>query len=317
MTPAAFYSPTRIATFVVALTLLLTVALIPTRPAERVPGVGQPAETDVLATIDVTVVDEEATETAREEAADGVAPSLIFDAGVRAREVAILSNTLDAIDDVRADLTLSETEQGRALDAIPDLAVGPADFLLLELSEDDWTGVKEESIGLLTDVLTGNIETTEVATVQETVEERVSSEINDDQVRLVAALVAPRVMANVTVDEVTTEAARDAASAAVDEVTVDYAEGDVIVPAGESVGVVAGAALAQLPLQGAGVPGDQLIAMLILALAGAVTLGAYLVLAEPDAAASLAPLRAFAVLAVGEQRRQRGPARRARNRRLR
>ena len=298
MTPAAFYSPARIATFVVALTLLLTVALIPTRPAERLPGLAQTAEIDIVATLDVSVVDEAATEAAREEAAGDVASDLIFDAGVRAREVAILSNTLDAIDTVRADRTLSATEQGRALDAIADLTVGPADFLLLELTASDWAGVKAESLGLLTDILTGNIGTTAVANVRENVEERVSGDLNDDQLRLVAALVAPRIMANVTVDETATEAARQTARDAVEEIRVDYAEGDVIVSAGERVSSVAAVALAQLPLQGAGIPGDELIAMLILALAAAVTLGAYLVLATPDAAASNRRLGMIVLLVV-------------------
>lgn len=298
MSPAAFYSPTRVATFVLALTLLLTVALVPTRPAERLPGLGEISDTDVLAQIEVSVVDDEATREAREVAAARVAPELIFDAGVRAREVAILSNTLTAVDEVRADLTLSETEQGRALDAITDLAVGPADFLLLELSQVDWDLVKLESIGLLTDILTGNIDEDELATVRETVEERVSSELNDDQIRLVAALVAPRIAANITVDEEATEAARAEARAGVDEVTVSFDEGDVIVPAGEAVGPVAADALALLPLQGAGIPGDELIAMLILALAGSVTLGAYLLLALPEAAASNRRLGMIVLLVV-------------------
>ena len=297
MTPAAFYSPARIATFVVALTLLLTVALIPTRPAERPLTLGQLAEIDVVAALDVTVVDEAATEAARDEAAAGVPPHRTFNGGVRAREVAILSNTLDAVDAVRADLTLSETEQGRALDAIRDLTVGPADFLLLELAAGVWDEVKTESIDLLTDILTGNVDTTDVATVRETVEERVSGELNDDQLQLVVALVAPRVMANVTTDEEATEAARQTARDAVDEVTVSYAEGDVIVPAGEPVGPVAASALALFPLDG-GIPGDELIAMLILALAGAVTLGAYLVLATPDAAASNRRLGLIVLLVV-------------------
>ncbi|PZC41937.1 MAG: hypothetical protein DK306_002432 [Chloroflexi bacterium] len=298
MSPAAFYSPTRIATFVVALTLLLTVALIPTRPAERLPMLGQVAELDISAELDINVSDDEATTAARDAAAADVAPELIFDAGVRAREVAILSNTLDGVDAVRADRTLSETEQGRALDAIPDLAVGPADFLLLELSLADWDIVKLESIGLLTDLLTGNIDDAELQTVRETVEERVSSDLNDDQVRLVAALVAPRVMANVTVDERATELARATARAAIDEVTVAFAEGEVIVASGEAVGPVAASALALLPLQGAGIPGDELIAMLILALAASATLGAYLVLALPEAAASNRRMGMIALLVV-------------------
>ena len=219
MSPATFYSPARIAIFIACFTLLLTLALIPTRAAERLPMLGEVADADVVAAIAVRVVDEGATDLARAEAAAQVAPVLIFDAGVRPREVATLSATLDAIDAVRSDRGLSETEQGRALDAIPDLSVGPADFLLLELNPRDWRAVREESLGLLTDILTGNISDADVVTVRETMEERVADDLNNEQMRLVTALVAPRVSANITTDAQATEAARVDARLRIDEVT--------------------------------------------------------------------------------------------------
>ena len=298
MSPAAFYSPARIAIFVACFTLLLTLALIPTRAAERLPMLGEVADAAVVAVIDVRVVDEGATDLARAEAAAKVAPVLIFDAGVRGREVATLSTTLDAIDAVRSDRGLSETEQGRALDAIPDLSVGPADFLLLELNPRDWRTVREESLGLLTDILTGNISDADVVTVRETMEERVADDLNNEQMRLVTALVTPRVSANITIDAEATEAGRADARLRIDEVTVAFAEGDVIVPAGEVVGPAAASALARLPLKGGGIPVDDFVAMLILALAGAVTLGAYLLLAAPEAAASNRRLGMIVLLVV-------------------
>lgn len=298
MSPAAFYSPARLAVFVLGLALLLTLALIPTRASERLPMLGEVAEADVLAEIDLRVVDDEATALARDAAAAEVAPVLIFDAGVRAREVATLAATLDAVDEVRAQTDLSSTEQGRALDAIPDLRVGPADFLLLELSPRDWRVVREESLGLLTDILTGNINDADVATVRESVEERVGTGLNKDQVSLVTALVAPRVSANITVDQAATEAARASARLRVDEVTVFFDEGDVIVPAGEAVGPVAAGALALLPVESGGIPIDELAALLILALAGSVTLGAYLLLAAPESAASNRRLGMIVLLVV-------------------
>ena len=112
------------------------------------------------------------------------------------------------------------------------------------------------------------------------------------------ALVSPRVSANITVDQAATEAARASARLRVDEVTVFFDEGDVIVPAGEAVGPVAAGALALLPLESGGIPIDELAALLILALAGSVTLGAYLLLAAPESAASNRRLGMIVLLVV-------------------
>lgn len=301
MPPPAFYTPVRLAAFIVALTVLLAAALVPIDPAETVPGQGQIASLGIHARNDITVVDEDATEAARAAAAAAAAPTLDFNLGVRDAELTILANTLIAVDEVRGDRTRTETEQGQALDAIPDLDVGLAGFLLLSLTDARWDAVKAEARNLLGAILTASLGEEEVETVRSTLKERVRGELNDDQVQLVAALVGPRVRANTIVLQAETAADRAAARAAVDPVTVTFREDQLIVAAGDTVGPVAAAALARLPLDGGGVPGDVLIAMFILALAAAVTIGAYLLIATPDAAAShrrLAMVGALIVLFV-------------------
>ena len=301
MERSPFYSPVRVATFVVVLAIALTLALIPIDPERRLPTLGQAPEEPVIAAEDLRVESAVLSEEAAEAAAAAVAPRFTLDTGVRTAQVAVLANLLEAVDEVRDAPDLSDRERSSMLADLPDLrASARAQQDILGFSARRWQQVKDRSVTLLAEVLTDNVEEDEVPAVREGLPERVGDELRQSQqVDVVVELVAPLVEANVTEGEAATAAAREEARTAAEPVIREIARGTVVVGAGEVADALAAEVLALLPEQGRGVPIDELAALLILALASAGILGAYLLLAKPDAAASNRRLVLLAVLVIG------------------
>ena len=301
MERSPFYSPVRVATFVVVLAIALTLALIPIDPERRLPTLGQAPEEPVLAAEDLRVESAALSEEAAEAAAAAVAPRFTLDTGVRTAQVAVLANLLEAVDEVRDAPDLSDRERSSMLADLPDLrASARAQRDILDFSARRWQQVADRSVTLLAEVLTDNVEEDEVPAVREGLRERVGDELRQSQqVDVVVELVAPLVEANVTEDGAATAAAREEARTAAEPVIREIVRGTVVVGAGEVVDELAAEVLALLPEQGRGVPIDELAALLILALSSAGILGAYLLIARPDSAASNRRLVLLAVLVIG------------------
>jgi len=295
-----FYTPFRVATFVLALAVGLTLVQVPIKAAQEFPRVGQIADETIVTFNDLRFGSEILTEEERVAAAEEVPIRLAFDAGVRTAQVAVLSNYLDDVDDVRRGPLLSESEQTEALARIPvQDASARSQFQILAFSDGQWSRVKDRSIELLTDVLTSNIAEDELATAREDVAGAVGLGFTTPQAQVIAELVSGLILANVGEDEVATEEARQAARDAVAAVERSFEQGREIVFVGVEVDPLAAEALAQMDPESGGVPGDDLIALMILSIAGAVTLGAYLVVATPDAASSDRRLILLGVLVIG------------------
>ncbi len=295
-----FYSPLRLATFIMGMTVALSFALLPLAPRQRLPVVGEIASEPVLANADLAYASALLTEEARQQAVDAVAPFLTFDAGVRTAQGASLANLISRIDTIRGNDSLSTEEKSARLAALPDLdASARAQVLLLGLPEDFWRQVADEAVTLLTGILTQNITAAELASIRAEVRNRVSSTIAPTQADVVAQLVTPFVQPNVTIDAAATATAQAEAAAAVQPVPRTFPRGQVIVPAGAAVDALAAEALAQLQPEGGGIPGEDLVAVLILAAASAVTLGAYLALARPVNMATDRRLLLLGLLVVG------------------
>ena len=101
MERSPFYSPVRVAAFVVVLAIALTLSLIPIDPERRLPTLGQAQEEPVIAAEDLRVESAVLSEAAAAAAAAVVAPRFTLDTGVRTAQVAVLANLLEAVDEVR------------------------------------------------------------------------------------------------------------------------------------------------------------------------------------------------------------------------
>ena len=325
MPPHTFFTPLRLATFIIAVAVALTVALLPIEPERQPPPVGVVAAAAVVAPARIEFTSDVLTEEARDQAAAALIPFLTFDAGIRTAQVAALSNLLDGIDRARADTTLASTARSDAVAALPGQVLGQrAQVQALSLTASQWSAVRTRAIALLTETLMRTINAADVEATRDGLAGSIGTGLGAAQQEVLLALVQPYVQANVTADSARTAAGRDAARAAVAPVTCVVPAGRTVVEAGAQVsgaGLVpycalppelGGATLSpavldrlavevlqQIPPEGGGVPGDVLVAMLLLSVGAAVTIGAYLLLAQPAAVAADRRLVLAALLVVG------------------
>ena len=112
-----FYTPVRLATFVVGLSIALTIALIPMEPAETLPQVGETALDDVRAREDVAFESAVLTDLARDAAGEDVAAFVTVDRGVERAQAGALQALLTSISDIRGS-SATEAERTAALAAM-------------------------------------------------------------------------------------------------------------------------------------------------------------------------------------------------------
>lgn len=312
MDRAQFYSPMRVVTFMVALAAALSLALLPIEPERPLPAAGDVPTEPVKTATAIEFTSAALTTRAQEAAAAAVTTFVTVDRGVRRQQITALDSLLAEIDAVRADTTLTDLQRQAALAGIADLQVSPGVQLLLgSLTDSQWRATRDAARTLLADLFDQNILEANVASLRADLRDRLPAALDSRQQDVVADLVSPLLRANVVVDDAATAAARAAARGAVPPVICRFAPGDTLFPAGEPVGggtaiqhctlpatldaaLLAPAALGALTAEALGhltpaggeIPGDDLVAIVILAIAAAVTIGAYLTLTHPAAAAS-------------------------------
>ena len=299
MPRAQYYTPFRIASFVLALAVGLTLVQVPLNSAQEFPREGQLADETLLANEDLRFDSDILTDQAREAAAAEVPVQLTFDAGVRTAQVAALSNYFDAVDEVLDDVGLEEEQRVEALAALADSqANARTQVLILGFTASQWTRTKGGAIDLLTELLIENITQDEVGEVRTGADAAIGQGFTAPQREAMVDLVGGLIQPNVGEDVGATDAARAQARAGVESVERSFVKGEIVIPEGAEVDALAAEVLAEMHPEGGGVPGDDLIAVLILSVAGAVMLGAYLVVATPDAASSDRRLLLIGVLTV-------------------
>ena len=318
-----FFTPVRLATFVVGLAIALTLALIPIESEELLPRVGEAALNDVRAPAAISFESTVLTDRARDAAGEDTPTFVTVDRGVESGQAETLLSVLTGIDSIR-NSSASESERAAALAAVPDLLLGPQwQILILSFTDSQWAAARDEATSLLADLFASNILESDVETLRLDLPQQIDPRLTATIRNVVAEFVTPLIMANVVIDETATAAARDEAQAAVSPVICSFDEGELIFPRGAEVdganilarcdlpaslsgasltaaetSAVATEALQQLAPASGGVLGDKLIAMLIFSAASAVMLGAYLALTHPLSAASDRRLVLLAALIV-------------------
>ena len=307
-----FFSPLRIATFVVVLSIALTLALIPIEPEQPVPHLGEIANIDIRAPADLQFESDVLTQRAQEAAAAIVPSFVTTDGNVGLNQTAALERLLARIDGVRSDPDFSSEARADALAQVPGLLLDPrGQVLTLGFADAQWALVRAAATALLTGLFQSNILDEDVDDLRRTLPDRIEITLAPTQEEVLVAIVAPLVAANVVVDAVAMADARDAAIAAVPPVLCAFAAGEIVFSAGVPVGgadlashcalpstidssalssdeldAIALAALPLLAPGGGGVPGDDLMAVLLLAVAVAATVATYLALTHPPAVSS-------------------------------
>ncbi|MGA1774827.1 MAG: hypothetical protein ACO4BW_04265, partial [Nitriliruptoraceae bacterium] len=269
----------------VAAVLLAAVALLGVvrdlgGPALRL---GEPAPEDVFATREVRVVDEDATLTARRAAAESVDAVVLPDPEAQRAILADLRAVFAAVREVRAPVEV-EVEGGAAggagggaADPADPDGAGPALRLpsgaeqrvalaarlpgaaaatvsaLVAATDGELDLLERETIAIGQQLARQRIPEDAVATVLAetlTVELGLRSLPRDTGGTVVGALLERTLRPTVAVDLEATAAARERAAAAAPEVVGVWRTGEVVVRAGELVGPLEAAAIAQLDLGG-------------------------------------------------------------------
>lgn len=248
--------------------------------------VGAPSPRTIVAPDLIRVVDVEATEAARRDAAEAVDPELVTDDDAVVAIVQDVREAFIAAGSVRApeQPPLSTSERIEALEARLDMLDREGLRLLAELSDNELGRVAAEAIPIAQLFARESVREDRVDDVADRL---LRTEFNvrpiDHEVAeaVVEPILRDAFRPTVTVDEEATTAARQRAADAVADVVQSYARGQVIVTEGEIVAEIELEALRARGLEGS-LPWRTLLESLAVAILLTIAIGAYLRASRPQ-----------------------------------
>ena len=261
-----------------ALAALLLIALFPIFPRQFNIHVGDVASRTVKSPRSISFESSYLTLQRRDEAANAVRPSLVFDASVRTTQVA----QYDKATAQAAQIRTQATDLGRKRDALASLQISPRSIDTgLALTDERWQAVISEGRRVLTQELSVSLDDTSVTSVKDGVDSSIAPDFNADEALLTAELVRPLVVSTLREDATKTEQARIAARAAVPPERISVAQGDVILSADTPVDQVAVEKLSAAKLVAKRVEWRNVVAATILAIIAAAAVAGYLYVMQP------------------------------------
>jgi cyclic-di-AMP phosphodiesterase PgpH len=282
----------RVIALLVALVVVPVVITLGSLSGEQPVREGEPAPRTILAEEAVRVVDEEATERARQSAAESVEAVLVYDAEAQRAIVSDVREVFVSTRAVRAAATTDTSEpdaDGRttrptpaaqrdqlteSLPELPEEVVGA----LVALSDGDLEIVERETVAIAQQLARQRIEPDEVEerlAVDLPVELALRSLPGDTGTTVVTPVLETKMGPTVTVDLDTTAADRTRAADAVADVASSWLPGQEIVREGQLVGPLEYLAIEQLRVGGTSAwltLGRALLSMLVVTAVGAVYL---------------------------------------------
>ncbi len=270
-------SPNRVLFFAIFLTAALIGALFPFFPRSVSVSEGDIASRDIHSPRSKTFQSEVLTEQARASAADTVPPVLVYDPSVQARKLTTLANALRSVDSARNNEALSDSAKRARLLAIQDLGLSRGSIdTVLALPDDAWQKVQDESTRVLSDTLSRSVGDDSLQGERDGLLQQISPDLSAAEATLVADLVRPLVVSTLIIDEDATETSRQAARENVQPVQQSVAKGQVIVNGGTPIDASAREVMEEVGLLAPRFQWENLAAVAVVALLGAVTLAAYL-----------------------------------------
>ncbi len=233
----------------VAVTALVGVTLFAIFAIDLVPNatslqVGDVATADILAGESVSFVSNSETESARAEAEARVDPVYVEigpQSDIRARQLASFDGEVAAIEEVltqRNAGTLSPAEvQSELMGAAPSLRPSQV-AILAGLATPRWTAVATEGRRVLDQAQAGELREDALAEARQSAREAVSVDLAPDEREMAGDLAAAHIAANLAYSAEETDAARQAARAAVDPVRVTVQRNEAVVRAGDLISTI-------------------------------------------------------------------------------
>ena len=219
----------------IAISAVLLIDFLPSNQVILEPN--EVSSLTILAPYDLTHESEIRTEQARDAQAASVQE--IFDppdASVARQQEVRARQILDFMSTVRQDPYASPEQQASWLAAIPDLDLSQGVIeIILELDEEEWQEVKDETVRVLVRAMQGEIKESRVSEVRRSLSTLISLSMSGDQATVVEAIAGDLVTANTFYNAVRTDEARQQAREATEPVMVTVRQGEAIVREGSRV----------------------------------------------------------------------------------
>lgn len=280
MTERAARPPTapQVLLFGAVLAVGLVIALFPFFPRQLGVNEGDIAVRDIRSPQDKTFTSDVLTEQGREEAAATVPQVLVFDSSLRTDQLSTLAQATANVAVVRDNGSLDASAKRSRLLGLPGvsgLSRTSIDTVLV-LSNERWSRVTDEAQRVLSDVLNTSVAPEAVQVEQNSVIQKVSTEFSANEANLVADLVRPLIVATLSVDQETTDQAREAAKQNVQPVQQTIAKGQTIVVAGHTIDATTVEVLKEVGLLEPRVDIDNVAAVAIIAAVAAAVMALYI-----------------------------------------
>jgi cyclic-di-AMP phosphodiesterase PgpH len=253
---------------------VLFVALLPLTPGGVRIEEGRISTRTIRAPTDISFESATLTEQRRQEAAAAVPNSLVYDPSVAAAQQTALNDMLGRISGVRNDGGLSQSAKLAALSQVPRLSLSQASAnALIQMDEEQYRVIDGEARRALGSILDTSLPQNLIADARERASTHVDPALDRGTATLIAELIRPFIIPNLTVDAGRTEAARAAARASVAPVRVQFAQNQIIVERDTPITAEAREALLEAGLISEGWQAETLGAAAIMAsLASAATI---------------------------------------------
>ena len=200
-------------------------------------AVGEVSSQEILAPYSVTFESRVLTEAARESAAAEVqAIYLPPDPNIARAQLEALRNTLYFISTVRDDNYSNQIQKVQDLKSIANLHLTDVEYInLLELTEQEWQAISEESSRVLEFVLRESIRNNQLGTIRNNLPASIDFSFPSDQTKLIISIVSPFIVPTSLFSEEQTQAARDQARSEIEPITRQIMAGEVLLRRGEIV----------------------------------------------------------------------------------
>ncbi|MCU0476352.1 MAG: hypothetical protein MUC99_09615 [Anaerolineae bacterium] len=213
--------------------------------------VGQVSTRDIFAPISRTYVSGVLTNQRRDEARTAIQP--IYnqaDLNVAREQSNLTARILEFIDNVRRDPYATLEQRTADLQKITALQLNPETTVpaIAQMSDEAWLLIRGEVLSLLERVMRDSIREADTARILERLPNQVSLRFSSSEVAIIVDVVDDLIRPNQRIDLDATEAARTAAAAAVNEQTVSFQRGQLVVTAGTMLRPADIEALGQLGL---------------------------------------------------------------------
>jgi putative nucleotidyltransferase with HDIG domain len=261
----------------VLLVIGMMAALFPWFPGGNRLAEGRQVERAIVAPRDVEYESPVRTAEVRAQAAAAVPDVLVLDPAVRDRQLAQLNRVVAAIEAERRNTTQSASARETAIRAIPGADLSPvAARTLISASEERFHLITDQAANALGRTLTGTVGMSDLETARGRSRTFLSPQLGAEEATAAMELLSPHIAPTQLADAARTEALRRDAAANTPPVTVNIAEGQVVVPERTALTAAQIEALTHLGIRDGGLEWPTLAATALFALLAGGALPSYL-----------------------------------------